>query len=174
MPQRMKRNRRGTRCTTWRRVSTLRMRHSAESRPIDPSTVTHGSRQRNRRRVSHAGTAAPAGNERVAQRRAEYDGGLRRALRRGFDPAQPDSQLPDAGGVGRAQLLELGAAEAERLHRGDLLAQPCAVAFDFGGEGGLIVGQTPAFPAGVAAGAAGAGEQRRRQDGVAEKEFFHD
>lgn len=168
MPQRMKRNRRGTRCTTWRRVSTLRMRHSTESRLIDPSTVTHGSRQRNRRRVSHAGT------ERVAQRRAEYDGSLRRALRRGFDPAQPDSQLPDAGGVGRAQLLELGAAEAERLHRGDLLAQPCAVAFDFGGEGGLVVGQTPAFPAGVAAGAAGAGEQRRRQDGVAEKEFFHD
>ena len=120
------------------------------------------------------GDRRPAGNERVAQRRAEYDGSLRRALRRGFDPAQPDSQLPDAGGVGRAQLLELGAAEAERLHRGGLLAQPCAVAFDFGGEGGLVVGQTPAFPAGVAAGAAGADEQRRRQDGVAEKEFFHD
>ena len=52
VPKRMKRNRRGTRWTTCRSVSTLSTRQSAESPRIRPSTVTHGSRQRNERTMA--------------------------------------------------------------------------------------------------------------------------
>lgn len=118
----------------------LPTRQTTESPRIHPSTVTHGSRQPNRRTVSNRTAAATrplsqtAANfpphDRVAQRRPHVDpcrGGERRG---GFDPPQTDAQPPDALGVVGAQPFELAAAQLQCFDRRCGLALLRAIAFD--------------------------------------------
>lgn len=108
--------------------------------------------------------------EGIAERGAEGDLGSGDVFRGGLQPAEPDAERADAFGVGVAQPFELRTAQAEGLCRGGLLAQPCAVVVQVGGQGRLILFETPVLAPVMAQGA----EQQRRDGECIEEEcFFH-
>ena len=171
VPQRMKRKRRGTRCTTCRRVSVLCTRQATESVRIRPSTVTQASRQRNSFRVSRDSERVPAEqDDGVADGRAQVDARGGDCFGDGFQPPEPDAEAADGVGIPGAEAFEFGAAQTQCLHRGCLLSQPGAVVFDARGQGILVLCEAAGF---VAVTGIAVCQQRRYEDGVKEKVFFH-
>ena len=155
VPQRMKRKRRGTRCTTCRRVSVLCTRQATESVRIRPSTVTQASAEQ---------------DDGVADGRAQVDARGGDCFGDGFQPPEPDAEAADGVGIPGAEAFEFGAAQTQCLHRGCLLSQPGAVVFDARGQGILVLCEAAGF---VAVTGIAVCQQRRYEDGVKEKVFFH-
>ena len=188
VPQRMKRKRRGTRCTTCRRVSVLCTRQATESVRIRPSTVTQASRQRNSFRVSRIRSVSRRSRTTVSRT------GVRRSTLvavtvlatasslRSLMPRRrmvsvsythltlPTNREADGVGIPGAEAFEFGAAQTQCLHRGCLLSQPGAVVFDARGQGILVLCEAAGF---VAVTGIAVCQQRRYEDGVKEKVFFH-
>ena len=61
------------------------------------------------------------------------------------EAAEADAHLADAVGVGRAQLLEFGAAQPQHLGRGCLLARARTIVLHLACQGILVLGQTADF-----------------------------
>ena len=106
----------------------------------------------------------------VADGRAQVDARGGDCFGSGFQPPELDAEPADGGGILGAEAFEFGTAQTQCLHRGGLLSQPGAVVFDAGGQGILVLGEAAGF---VAVTGIAVCQQRRCEDGVKEKIFFH-
>ena len=106
----------------------------------------------------------------VADGRAQVDARGGDCFGDGFQPPEPDAEAADGVGIPGAEAFEFGAAQTQCLHRGCLLSQPGAVVFDARGQGILVLCEAAGF---VAVTGIAVCQQRRCEDGVKEKVFFH-
>ena len=179
VPKRMKRNRRGTRWTTCRSVSTLSTRQSAESPRIRPSTVTtdraSGTSGRYPKRTAAA--SRPLSQTAAKSRRtivscngtctsisvavASVAAASTRRKR------MPNCRMRSASPARRRS--NSAAAQLQDFGRCGRFARPRAIAFDLRQKGALILFETMCF------GAITTQDARQRQrDGqcIEKKEFF--